>query len=64
VEHSPIPAVLDQLGPPLHDTAQLSLIEALAQVPDARSARGVRHGVLSVLCQSGWARDESPAHRR
>lgn len=38
-------SVVDQPGPPLDEPARLSL----AEVPDPRSARGVRHGVLSVL---------------
>jgi predicted transposase YbfD/YdcC len=46
---SPIHAVLDQPGLPLDEPAELSLVDALAQVPDPRAARGVRHGVLSVL---------------
>ena len=52
---SPILSVLDQSGLSLDEPAQLSLVEALAQVPDPRSARGVRHGVLSVLLISACA---------
>jgi predicted transposase YbfD/YdcC len=35
--------------------AALSLLDALAEVPDPRSARGVRHGVLAVLLVSACA---------
>lgn len=52
---SPILSVVDQPGPPLDEPARLSLAEALAEVPDPRSARGVRHGVLSVLLISACA---------
>jgi hypothetical protein len=37
------------------EQAALSLLGALAQVPDPRSARGVRHGVLAVLLLSACA---------
>ena len=33
----------------------LSLLDALAQIPDPRAARGVRHGVLAVLLVSACA---------
>lgn len=33
----------------------LSLLDALAEVPDPRAARGVRHGVLAVLLLSACA---------
>jgi DDE_Tnp_1-associated len=48
-------AVLDQPGLPDDAPARLSLVAALAQVPDPRAARGVRHGVLSVLLISACA---------
>jgi len=31
------------------ERAPLSLLDVLAEVPDPRSARGIRHGVLAVL---------------
>jgi predicted transposase YbfD/YdcC/ribosomal protein L12E/L44/L45/RPP1/RPP2 len=37
------------------ERAALSLLDALAGVPDPRSARGVRHGVLAVLLVSACA---------
>lgn len=37
------------------EPAVLSLLDALAQIPDPRSARGVRHGVLAVLVVSACA---------
>ncbi len=41
---------LDQVSPAVPvDVVVLSLVEALAAVPDPRDARGVRHGVLAVL---------------
>ncbi|GEL20892.1 ISAs1 family transposase [Pseudonocardia asaccharolytica] len=54
---SPIVAVLEHLEvehdavsvAPVTDVAVLSLVDALAQVPDPRKPRGVRHGVLAVL---------------
>ena len=50
---SPIVAALDQPEVTLdRDTAPvvaLSLIEAFAQIPDPREARGIRHGVLAIL---------------
>jgi predicted transposase YbfD/YdcC len=54
---SPIVAALDHLeverdvvsAAPIAEASVLSLVEALAQVPDPRKARGVRHGVLAVL---------------
>jgi predicted transposase YbfD/YdcC len=54
---SPIVAALDHVeveldevtGSASADLAVLSLVEALAAVPDPRAARGVRHGVLAVL---------------
>jgi predicted transposase YbfD/YdcC len=48
-------AVLDQPGLPDDAPARLSLVAALAQVPDPWAARGVRHGVLSVLLISACA---------
>ncbi len=52
---SPIVAVLNQPGLSIDQPAGLSLVEALAAVPDPRAARGVRHGVLSVLLISACA---------
>ncbi len=50
---SPIVAALDQPEVTLDREAAprvaLSLVEAFAQVPDPRHARGIRHGVLSIL---------------
>ena len=50
---SPIIAALDQpevdLDPGVVPTAALSLVEAFAEVPDPRHARGIRHGVLAIL---------------
>jgi predicted transposase YbfD/YdcC len=54
---SPIVAVLDQPDTDLDavvaalgtEQVALSLVDALAAVPDPRKARGVRHGVLGVL---------------
>ena len=50
---SPIIAALDQpevdLDPEVVPTAALSLVEAFAEVPDPRHARGIRHGVLAIL---------------
>jgi len=37
------------------ERAALSLLDALAEVPDPRCARGVRHGVLAVLLVSACA---------
>ncbi len=53
----PIVVALDHLEVPLDQVSTavpsgavvLSLVEALAAVPDPRDARGVRHGVLAVL---------------
>lgn len=52
---SPIVAVLDQPGPLPDEPTTLSLVQALAGVPDPRAARGIRHGVLSVLLISACA---------
>ncbi|WP_363320396.1 transposase family protein [Pseudonocardia sp.] len=54
---SPIVAALDHVEVDLDEVTALpgaglitlSLVEALSAVPDPRSARGVRHGVLGVL---------------
>ncbi|WP_219416403.1 ISAs1 family transposase [Pseudonocardia nigra] len=54
---SPIVAVLDHVEVPPDEVSTpssanvvvLSLVEALSMVPDPRAARGVRHGVLTVL---------------
>ena len=57
---SPIVAALEQVEVDLDEVIAvdavaetgptvLSLVEALAEVPDPREARGVRHGVLAVL---------------
>lgn len=50
---SPIVVALDQPEVTLDREAAprvaLSLVEAFAQVPDPRHARGIRHGVLSIL---------------
>lgn len=48
VVSSPIPAVLDQLGPLSLDHAA-DLRELLAQIDDPRDARGVRHSLAAVL---------------
>jgi hypothetical protein len=60
---SPIVAALIQSDTNLEEVvaevgverAALSLLDALAGVPDPRSARGVRHGVLAVLLVSACA---------
>ena len=60
---SPIVAALIQLDPHLDEViadlgsrgAALSLLDALAAIPDPRAARGVRHGVLAVLLVSACA---------
>jgi hypothetical protein len=57
---SPIVAALEQVEVDLDEVIAVdavtetgptvsSLVEALAEVPDPREARGVRHGVLAVL---------------
>ncbi len=50
---SPIIAALDHpeavLDPAAVPAVALSLVEALAGVPDPRHARGIRHGVLAIL---------------
>ena len=50
---SPIVAALDHLEVTLdRDTAPsvaLSLVEAFAEIPDPRHARGIRHGVLAIV---------------
>jgi DDE_Tnp_1-associated/Transposase DDE domain len=50
---SPIIAALDHaeatLGPDTVPTVALSLVEAFCEVPDPRQARGIRHGVQSIL---------------
>jgi len=51
----PILSVLNRAGPPVDEQARLSLVDVLASVPDPRAARGVRHGVLSVLLISACA---------
>lgn len=60
---SPIVAALDHVevdhdavsAAPVAGLVVLSLVEALAQVPDPRKARGVRHGVLAVLVLAACA---------
>ena len=56
---SPIVAALDHPKVTLdRDTAPvaaLSLVEAFAEIPDPRKARGIRHGVLATCC-SGHVR--------
>ena len=37
------------------ESTALSLLDALAQIPDPRAARGVRHGVIAVLLVSACA---------
>ena len=53
VQVSPIIAALDHpevvLDPAMAPTVALSLVEAFCEVPDPRQARGIRHGVLSIL---------------
>ena len=50
---SPIVAALDHpevtLGRDTAPVAALSLVEAFAQIPDPRKARGIRHGVLAIM---------------
>jgi hypothetical protein len=50
---SPIVAALDHpevtLGRDTAPVAALSLVEAFAQIPDPRKARGIRHGVLAIV---------------
>ena len=50
---SPIVAALDHPEVTLdRDTAPvaaLSLVEAFAEIPDPRKARGIRHGVLAIV---------------
>ena len=50
---SPIVVALDQPEVTLDREAAprvaLSLVEAFAQVPDPRHARGIRHGVLAIM---------------
>jgi predicted transposase YbfD/YdcC len=50
---SPIVAALDHpevtLDPDTAPVVALSLVEAFAQIPDPRHARGIRHGVLAIL---------------
>jgi len=50
---SPIVAALDHqevaLDPDTAPVAALSLVEALAEIPDPRKARGIRHGVLAIV---------------
>ncbi len=60
---SPIVAALIQSDTPLDEViteigseqAAMSLLDALAEIPDPRCARGVRHGVLAVLLLSACA---------
>jgi len=63
---SPIVAALEQVEVDLDEVIAVdavtetgptvsSLVEALAEVPDPREARGVRHGVLAVRLH--WVRD-------
>ena len=50
---SPIVAALDHpevtLAQDTAPVAALSLVEALAQIPDPRKARGIRHGVVAIV---------------
>jgi len=50
---SPIVAALDHqevaLDPDTAPVAALSLVEALAEIPDPRKARGIRHGVPAIV---------------
>jgi predicted transposase YbfD/YdcC len=50
---SPIVAALDHpevtLDPHAAPVTALSLVEAFAQIPDPRKARGIRHGVLAIV---------------
>jgi predicted transposase YbfD/YdcC len=50
---SPIVAALDHpevtLDPHAAPVVALSLVEAFAQIPDPRKARGIRHGVLAIV---------------
>ena len=50
---SPIVAALDHpeltLAPDTAPVVALSLVEAFAEIPDPRHARGIRHGVLAIM---------------
>jgi hypothetical protein len=50
---SPIVAALDHpeftLAPDTAPVVALSLVEAFAEIPDPRKARGIRHGVLAIM---------------
>jgi len=50
---SSIVAALDHpevaLDPDTAPVVALSLVEAFAQIPDPRKARGIRHGVLAIV---------------
>ena len=54
---SPIPPVLDQLRdqPPVERTECPGLLERLAEVPDPRAARGIRHALVYVLALAASA---------
>ncbi len=56
---SPIVAALDHpevaVSPEMVPLVALSLVEAFAQVPDPRQARGIRHGVLAILLLAACA---------
>jgi hypothetical protein len=60
---SPIVAALDHpevtLDQDTAPVAALSLVEALAQIPDPRKARGIRHGVV-YLAETTMALLASP----
>jgi hypothetical protein len=49
----PIVAALDRpevtLDPHATPVVALSLVEAFAQIPDPRHARGIRHSVLAIM---------------
>src|SRR5690242_8549000 len=56
---SPIVAALDHPEVTLDrervPAVALSLVDAFAEVPDPRKARGIRHGVTAILLLGAWA---------